>query len=154
MKDCTGISCKMKTYKELKEQVLEENLMNTAQNAVMGTKPQFAPTDSMYKNYSRQGGVFGQGGLASQGMGLLKNNKGLIGAGLAGVAGVGLLTGLIRQRQGRRDNSAQSSPIPAPNIKQTTVNAPGSVGIPSQRVNRAVQQIEPKKPIDNRTTSR
>lgn len=142
----------MKTYRELKEQVLNENLMNTAQNAVMGTQPQFAPTDSRYKDYSRQGGVFGQGGLASQGMGFLKNNKGMLGAVGAGVAGLGILTGILRQRQRNRDNAPQGGPIPAPNIKQTTVNAPGSVGTPSQRVNRAVQQISPVKPIDNRTS--
>lgn len=145
----------MKTYRELKEQVLEENLMEPVTNFVMGTMSPVAKKGQTVRgssNMERQGGIMGQGGLASQGMGLLKNNKGMLGAVGAGVAGLGILTGILRQRQRNRDNAPQGGPIPAPNIKQTTVNAPGSVGTPSQRVNRAVQQISPVKPIDNRTS--
>ena len=142
----------MKTYKELKEQVLEENFMEPVTNMVLGTKPSFAPTDSMYKNYSRQGGILGKGGLASQGMDYFKKNKGMIGAVGAGVVGLGLLTGLIRGRQGRRDNAPQGGTVPAPNLQQTTVSAPSSVGTPTERISRAVTQISPVKPIDNRTS--
>lgn len=165
MKDCTGIICKMKTYKELKEQVLEENLMtsvnkskNAATNFFMGTQTNLARDPDIIGSTSgptkteRQGGVFGKGGLASQGMDFFKNNKGTIGAVGAGVVGLGLLTGLIRGRQGRRDNAPQSGTVPAPNLQQTTVSAPGTVGTPTERISRAVTQISPVKPIDNRTS--
>ena len=159
MKDCIGIICKMKTYKELKEQVLEENLMTSTKNAAtnffMGTASPVAKkgqTPRGSTNMARQGGIMGQGGLASQGMDYFKNNKGTIGAVGAGVVGLGLLTGLIRGRQGRRDNAPQSGTVPAPNLQQTTVSAPGTVGTPTERISRAVTQISPVKPIDNRTS--
>ena len=144
----------MKTYKELKEQVLEENFMEPVTNMVLGTKPSFAPTDSMYKNYSRQGGIMGKGGLASQGMDYFKKNKGMIGAVGAGVVGLGLLTGFLRGRQGRRDNAAQKASTPPPSLSVTQAKEPDiAVGVPATRISKAVRRIDPSvKPIDNRTS--
>lgn len=162
MKDCTGIICKMKTYKELKEQVLEENtatnepsFVDRTKTAIMGKPISDYSKYGMYSASSygkNQGGFFGKGGLASQGIDYFKKNKGTIGAVGAGVVGLGLLTGLIRGRQGRRDNAPQSGTVPAPNLQQTTVSAPGTVGTPTERISRAVTQISPVKPIDNRTS--
>ena len=155
MKDCIGIICKMKTYKELKEQVLEENFMEPVTNMVFGTMSPVAKKGQTVRgstNMARQGGVFGKGGLASQGMDYFKKNKGMIGAVGAGVVGLGLLTGFLRGRQGRRDNAPQGGTVPAPNLQQTTVSAPSSVGTPTERISRAVTQISPVKPIDNRTS--
>jgi len=150
----------MKTYKELKEQVLEENFMEPVTNMVLGKPVSNKPPADVarqsagydYGPDTKRGGVFGKGGLASQGMDYFKKNKGMIGAVGAGVVGLGLLTGLIRGRQGRRDNAPQGGTVPAPNLQQTTVSAPSSVGTPTERISRAVTQISPVKPIDNRTS--
>lgn len=161
MKDCTGIICKMKTYKELKEQVLEENLMtstkNAATNFVMGTMSPVAKkgqTPRGSTNMARQGGIMGQGGTVSQVGNFAKANKGMLGAVGAGVVGLGLLTGLIRGRQGNRDNAPQKASTPPPSLSVTQAKEPDiAVGVPATRVSKAVRRIDPSvKPIDNRTT--
>ena len=158
MKDCIGIICKMKTYKELKEQVLEEDIKTSATNAILGkpSEHQFRPNDpdAMYKDYSRQGGLLGTGGTASKFGKFAKNNKGMLGAVGAGVVGLGLLTGLIRGRQGNRDNAPQRASTPPPSLSVTQAKEPDiAVGVPATRVSKAVRRIDPSvKPIDNRTT--
>ena len=145
MKDCIGITYKMKTYKQLKEEALDENVMEPVTNFVLGT-----PTPKG-GSLVRQGGIMGQGGYASQGMDFLKNNKGLLGAGLAGTVALAGIAGLLKTRQSR-----QTSPrgeIPAPNLQSTQAATTAPVGTPIQRVTRAVQKIDPNvKPIDNRTS--
>ena len=128
----------MKTYKELKEQVINERDFATPRQEFM------SKTINPVMGKARSG-------LAKVGD-FAKNNKGMIGAVGAGVVGLGLLTGLIRGRQGRRDNAPQGGTVPAPNLQQTTVSAPSSVGTPTKRISRAVTQISPVKPIDNRTS--
>jgi len=164
MKDCTGIICKMKTYKELKEQVLEENtatnnpsFVDRAKTVIMGKPISDYSKYGMYSASSygkNQGGIMGKGGLASQGMDYFKNNKGMLGAVGAGVVGLGLLTGLIRGRQGRRDNAPQKASTPPPSLSVTQAKEPDiAVGVPATRVSKAVRRIDPSvKPIDNRTT--
>lgn len=159
MKDCTGIICKMKTYKQLKEEALDENFMEPVTNFVLGKPVSNKPPADVarqsagydYGPDTRRGGVFGKGGYASQGMDFLKNNKGLLGAGLAGTVALAGIAGLLKTRQSR-----QTSPrggIPAPNLQSTQAATTAPVGTPTQRVTRAVQKIDPNvKPIDNRTS--
>lgn len=154
MKDCIGITYKMKTYKKLKEEALDENTMEPVTNFVLGTMSPVAKKGQTVRgstNMARQGGVFGKGGYASQGMDFLKNNKGLLGAGLAGTVALAGIAGLLKTRQSR-----QTSPrgeIPAPNLQSTQAATTAPVGTPAQRVTRAVQKIDPNvKPIDNRTS--
>jgi len=144
----------MKTYKQLKEEALNENTMEPVTNFVLGTMSPVAKKGQTVRgstNMARQGGIMGQGGYASQGMDFLKNNKGLLGAGLAGTVALAGIAGLLKTRQ-----SPQTSPrggIPAPNLQSTQAATTAPVGTPTQRVTRAVQKIDPNvKPIDNRTS--
>ena len=148
------MTCKMKTYKQLKEEALNENIMEPITNFVLGTPSPAAKkgqTPRGSSNITRQGGIMGQGGYVSQGMDFLKNNKGLLGAGLAGTVALAGIAGLLKTRQSR-----QTSPrggIPAPNLQSTQAATTAPVGTPTQRVTRAVQKIDPNvKPIDNRTS--
>ena len=147
----------MKTYKELKEQVLEENRMEPVTNFFMGTVSPVAKkgqTPRGSTNMARQGGIMGQGGTVSQVGNFAKANKGMLGAVGAGVVGLGLLTGLIRGRQGNRDNAPQRASTPTPSLSVTQAKEPDiAVGVPATRVSKAVRRIDPSvKPIDNRTT--
>ena len=165
MKDCTGTICKMKTYKELKEQVLEENLMtsvnkskNTATNFVMGTPtnlprdPDIIGSTSGPTKTERQGGVFGKGGTSSQVGNLIKNNKGLIGGLAVGALGLASLAGIFRPRAPKEVSTKGTVPSPDLQVTKAT-DAPTTLGVPVKRVSHAAKRIDPSvKPIDNRTT--
>lgn len=145
----------MKTYKELKEQVLEENLMTSTKNAILGKPSEpFRPNDpnAIYKDYSRQGGVFGKGGTASQVGNLIKNNKGLVGGLAVGALGLASLAGIFRSRAPKEVSTKGTVPSPDLQVTKAT-DAPTTLGVPVKRVSHAAKKIDPSvKPIDNRTT--
>lgn len=130
----------MKTYKELKEQVINEQDFATPRQEFM------SKTINPVMGKARSG-------LAKVGD-FAKANKGMLGAVGAGVVGLGLLTGLIRGRQGNRDNAPQKASTPPPSLSVTQAKEPDiAVGVPATRVSKAVRRIDPSvKPIDNRTT--
>jgi len=160
----------MKTYSQLKEQVLEENLTtsvnkakNTATNFVLGTPtplprdPDILGSTSAPTKTQRQGGVLGKDGMASQATSQVKNivsnNRGVIGAGLAGAVALAGITGLLKARQGRRDNAPQTASTPV-NLQTTKIDTPGSVGVADKRISPPPTSFSPRKPIDNRDPTR
>ena len=157
------MTCKMKTYNQLKEQVLEENAVNKAKNFVLGTPtplprdPDILGSTSGPTKTQRQGGLLGRGGTANQvknNVGnFASNNRGMIGAGLAGAVALAGITGLLKARQGKRDNAPQTASTPA-NLQTTKVSAPGSVGVANKRISPPPTSFSPRKPIDNRDPTR
>jgi len=160
----------MKTYSQLKEQVLEENLKtsvnkarNTATNFVLGTPtplprdPDILGSTSAPTKTQRQGGLLGKDGIATQATDQVKNivsnNRGVIGAGLAGAVALAGITGLLKARQGRRDNAPQTASTPV-NLQTTKISAPGSVGVADKRISPPPTSFSPRKPIDNRDPTR
>lgn len=145
----------MKTYSQLKEQVLEENLMEPIKNVVLGT-PTPSPIrrpDTFGDTVVRQGGIYGQGGTADQIKGFVSNNRGIIGTGLAGAVALAGITGLLKARQGRRDNAPQTASTPV-NLQTTKISAPGTVGVADKRISPPPTSFSPRKPIDNRDPTR
>jgi hypothetical protein len=173
----------MKTYSQLKEEVLNEDgafftanvnkdgFVKTATNepsfvdrtktAIMGKPTSDYSRYGMYSKASygkTQGGLLGKGGTVDQvkkGVGnVVSNNMGLIGVGTAGLIGAAGLLGLLNKRRGRRDNQPQTT-APTVNLKTTKVAAPGSVGNPNERITRAPQRFDSNvRPIDNRSSRR
>jgi len=146
----------MKTYKELKEQVLEENLKTSATNAILGkpSEHQFRPNDpnAIYKDYSRQGGLLGTGGTVSQVGNVIKNNKGLVGGLAVGALGLASLAGIFRSKAPKEVSTKGTVPSPDLQVTKAT-DAPTTLGVPVKRVSHAAKKIDPSvKPIDNRTT--
>ena len=160
----------MKTYSQLKEQVLEENLKtsvnkarNTATNFVLGTPtplprdPDILGSTSAPTKTQRQGGLLGKDGIATQATDQVKNivsnNRGVIGAGLAGAVALAGITGLLKARQGRGDNAPQIASTPV-NLQTTKIDTPGSVGVADKRISPPPTSFSPRKPIDNRDPTR
>ena len=157
----------MKTYKELKEQVLEENtatketsFVDKTKTAIMGTPISDYSKYGMYSSASygkTQGGLLGKGGTADQvkkNVGnFVSNNRGIIGAGLAGTIALAGITGLLKARQGRRDNAPQTASTPV-NLQTTKISAPGTVGVADKRISPPPTSFSPRKPIDNRDPTR
>ena len=157
----------MKTYKELKEEVLKENtatketsFLDRAKTAIRGTPTSDYSKYGMYSaaSYGKtQGGLLGKGGTVDQAKknvgNFASNNRGMIGAGLAGAVALAGITGLLKARQGKRDNAPQTASTPA--TPQTTkVSAPGSVGVANKRISPPPASFSPRKPIDNRDPTR
>ena len=157
----------MKTYKELKEQVLEENtatketsFVDKTKTAIMGTPISDYSKYGMYSaaSYGKtQGGFLGKGGTVDQvkkNVGnFVSNNRGIIGAGLAGTIALAGITGLLKARQGRRDNAPQTASTPV-NLQTTKISAPGTVGVADKRISPPPTSFSPRKPIDNRDPTR
>ena len=159
----------MKTYSQLKEEVLNERDFSTTnepsfvdrtKTAIMG-KP--ISDYSKYGMYSKasfgktQGGLLGKGGTVDQvkkGVGnVVSNNMGLIGVGAAGLIGAAGLLGLLSKRRGRRDNQPQTASTPV-NLQTTKISAPGTVGVADKRISPPPTSFSPRKPIDNRDPTR
>ena len=160
----------MKTYSQLKEEVLNENTMttvnkarNTATNFVFGTPtplprdPDILGSTSAPTKTQRQGGLLGRGGTANQvknNVGnFASNNRGMIGAGLAGAVALAGIAGLFKARQGRRDNAPQTASTPV-NLQTTKISAPGTVGVADKRISPPPTSFSARKPIDNRDPTR
>lgn len=156
----------MKTYSQLKEEVLNENTMttvnkarNTATNFVFGTPtplprdPDILGSTSAPTKTQRQGGVFGKDGTTDQVKKFVSNNRGIIGTGLAGAVALAGIAGLFKARQGRRDNAPQTASTPV-NLQTTKISAPGTVGVADKRISPPPTSFSPRKPIDNRDPTR
>ena len=160
----------MKTYSQLKEQVLDKNTMttvnkakNTATNFVFGTPtplprdPDILGSTSAPTKTQRQGGFLGKDGFADQvstnAGNFVSNNRGMIGTGLAGVVALAGIAGLLKPRQGRRDNAPQTASTPV-NLQTTKISAPGTVGVADKRISPPPTSFSPRKPIDNRDPTR
>jgi hypothetical protein len=135
----------MKTYKELKENLGSQRGYFSDLTGSPLSLGKGGTVSTTSKNNKGMLGALGN---------FAKNNKGMLGAVGAGVVGLGLLTGLIRGRQGIRDNAPQRASTPPPSLSVTQAKEPDiAVGIPATRVSKAVRRIDPSvKPIDNRTT--
>lgn len=157
----------MKTYKDLKEEVLNENtatnqssFVDRTKTAIMGTPTSDYSKYGMYSaaSYGKtQGGLLGKGGTVDQAKknvgNFASNNRGMIGAGLAGAVALAGITGLLKARQGKRDNAPQSASTPV-NLQTTKMSAPGSVGVADKRISPPPTSFSPRKPIDNRDPTR
>lgn len=157
----------MKTYSQLKEEVLNENtatnkpsVVDRTKKAIMGTPTSDYSRYGMYSaaSYGKtQGGLLGKGGTVDQvkkGVGnVVGNNMGLIGVGAAGLIGAAGLLGLLNKRRGRRDNQPQTA-SKSVNLQTTKVAAPTSVGVADKRISPPPTSFSPRKPIDNRDPTR
>ena len=138
MKDCTGIICKMKTYKELKEQVINEQDFATPRQEFM------SKTINPVMGKARSG-------LAKVGD-FAKNNKGLVGGLAVGALGLASLAGIFRSKAPKEVSTKGTVPSPDLQVTKAT-DAPTTLGVPVKRVSHAAKKIDPSvKPIDNRTT--
>jgi hypothetical protein len=130
----------MKTYSQLKEEVLNEYDFATPNQELMS------------KTINPVVRKVGEVGTAAKGF--MDKNMGLIGVGAAGLIGAAGLLGLLSKRRGRRDNQPQTT-VPTVNLKTTQVAAPGSVGNPNKQITRAPQRFDSNvRPIDNRSSTR
>lgn len=129
----------MKTYSQLKEEVLKEydfatpnqKFMSRTINPIVG---KFRQAGDAFKDFAG-------------------NNRGVIGAGLAGAVALAGITGLLKARQGRGDNAPQTASTPV-NLQTTKISAPGSVGVADKRISPPPTSFSPRKPIDNRDPTR
>ena len=128
----------MKTYKKLKEQVINEQDYATPRQEFM------SKTINPVMGKARSG--------LNKGMDFVKANKGLVGGLAVGALGLASLAGIFRSRAPKEVSTKGTVPSPDLQVTKAT-DAPTTLGVPVKRVSHAAKKIDPSvKPIDNRTT--